>query len=78
MFSTRKLRRKKSSKNCQVSAHADTINKVREGVNATIFAYGQTGSGKTYTMFGKDWTVTDSVKLMHAKQYIHKKKQNEP
>lgn len=31
----------------------ETIPKVLDGYNVTIFAYGQTGSGKTHTMFGK-------------------------
>jgi len=33
----------------------DSIKKVSEGFNCTIFAYGQTGSGKTHTMFGPNW-----------------------
>ena len=38
----------------------ESLNDVVEGINCTIFTYGQTGSGKTYTMFGSDWTVSES------------------
>jgi hypothetical protein len=31
---------------------SDSISRMLQGYNATIFAYGQTGSGKTHTMAG--------------------------
>ncbi|ODQ68462.1 kinesin-domain-containing protein [Nadsonia fulvescens var. elongata DSM 6958] len=34
------------------SIAADTLKKILDGYNYTIFAYGQTGTGKTYTMTG--------------------------
>lgn len=33
----------------------ESIARIPEGFNMTVFAYGQTGSGKTHTMFGGDW-----------------------
>jgi kinesin family member 15 len=36
----------------------ETVKKLMEGYNGTIFAYGQSGSGKTYTMLGPDEVVT--------------------
>ena len=35
----------------------DTVKKLMQGFNGTIFAYGQSGSGKTFSMLGPDDVV---------------------